>query len=52
MPLSAGDKLRHYEVLSLLGAGDMVYRASDTTLKRDVALKVLIQSLPCCARSF
>src|SRR6202171_6556541 len=43
MPLSAGDKLGHYEILSLLGKGGMgeVYRGRDTKLKRDVALKVL-----------
>jgi len=47
MPLSAGDKLGHYEVLSLLGQGGMgeVYRAKDTKLDRDVAIKVLPQVL-------
>ena len=39
----AGDKLGHYETIALIGKGGMgeVYRAHDTKLKRDVALKVL-----------
>jgi eukaryotic-like serine/threonine-protein kinase len=43
MPLSAGSRLGFYEVLAPLGAGGMgeVYRAKDTRLGRDVALKVL-----------
>ena len=43
MPIAAGDKLGHYEILSLLGKGGMgeVYRGRDTKLKRDVAIKVL-----------
>ncbi len=38
-----GRHIRNYEVLSLLGAGGMgrVYRARDTKLERDVAIKVL-----------
>jgi serine/threonine protein kinase len=45
MPLSIGDRLGHYEVNSLLGQGGMgeVYRAKDTKLDRDVAIKVLPQ---------
>ncbi len=41
--LSPGTRLGQYEVLASIGAGGMadVYRARDTTLHRDVALKVL-----------
>ena len=43
MPLSPGTRLGHYDVTALIGEGGMgeVYRARDTTLDRDVALKVL-----------
>jgi serine/threonine protein kinase len=43
MPLVPGTRLGSYEIVAPLGAGGMgeVYRARDTLLKRDVALKVL-----------
>jgi WD40 repeat protein len=43
MPLVTGSRLGSYEIIGLLGAGGMgeVYRARDTSLKRDVAIKVL-----------
>jgi eukaryotic-like serine/threonine-protein kinase len=47
MTLASGTKLGPYEIQSLLGAGGMgeVYRARDTRLQRDVAIKILPNSL-------
>ncbi len=42
-----GEKIGHYKVQSAIGAGGMgeIYRASDTRLRRDVAIKILPESL-------
>jgi len=47
MTVSAGSRLGPYEIVSPLGAGGMgeVYRARDTRLGRDVAIKVLPEHL-------
>jgi len=47
MPLTPGSRLGPYEIVAPIGAGGMgeVYRARDTRLGRDVAIKVLPQHL-------
>ncbi len=47
MPLDRGTRLGRYEVVALLGSGGKrdVYRARDTRLRRDVAIKRLQATL-------
>ncbi len=53
MALEAGTRLGHYEVVSSLGAGGMgeVYRAKDTKLGREVAIKLLLEEVDCAQTS-
>ena len=43
MPIEAGQKLLHYRLIERIGEGGMgvVWKAEDTTLDREVAIKVL-----------
>ncbi len=47
MPLAPGARIGGYDVIALIGEGDMgqVYRARDPRLNRDVAIKVLPAAL-------
>jgi len=47
MPIAPSTRLGPYEILALIGAGGMgeVYRATDTKLDREVAIKVLLDTL-------
>src|SRR5437879_3049757 len=53
MPLATGTRLGPYEILAPLGAGGMgeVYRARDSKLDRDVALKVLPEGVASDAKA-
>ncbi len=46
MALEVGSRLGHYNVTALIGEGGMgqVYQATDTQLKRQVALKILSEA--------
>jgi Tol biopolymer transport system component len=46
-PIAAGTRLGRYQIIELIGQGGMgyVYRATDTSLDRDVAVKVLPDAL-------
>jgi serine/threonine-protein kinase len=45
MPLTPGTRVGPYEITAPFGVGGKVYRATDTRLKRDVAIKVLPAAL-------
>ena len=54
MPLQAGASLGPYQINAPLGAGGMgeVYKATDTSLDRTVAIKLLPPALTCEAAAW
>ena len=46
MTLNVGSRLGHYDVTALIGEGGMgqVYQATDTKLRRQVALKTVAEA--------
>ena len=50
MPIEPGQILLHYRLIEKIGEGGMgvIWKALDTTLDREVAIKVLPES--CCQR--
>ena len=54
MTIAAGSRFGPYEILSALGAGGMgeIYRARDTRLDRDVAVKVVPSALAGDSKKF
>jgi serine/threonine protein kinase len=52
MALQVGIRLGAYEIIAAMGAGGMgeVYRARDTKLQRDVALRILPETKACEAQ--
>src|SRR5215470_8545549 len=53
MPLDSGTRLGPYQIVAAIGAGGMgeVYRARDTRLGRDVAVKILPKEMSADATS-